>query len=66
MIDRLHRLYGFAQRPGRPAAATRAVNNFALQALVAAFAAGKAIADERSARAVAEVSAESINKRAAP
>jgi type II secretory pathway predicted ATPase ExeA len=37
----------------------RAVNNLALQALVAAFAADKAIVDERSARAaVAEVTAE--------
>ena len=37
----------------------RAVNNLALQALVAAFAADKAIVDQRSARAaVAEVTAE--------
>jgi type II secretory pathway predicted ATPase ExeA len=37
----------------------RAVNNLALQALVAAFAADKAIVDESSARvAVAEVTAE--------
>ena len=38
---------------------TRAVNNLALQALVAAFAADKAIVDESSTRAaVAEVTTE--------
>lgn len=63
-----------AQRPGRGRAGTevrravlplvprgtpRAINNLAIQALVAAFATGKAIVDESSARAaVTEVTAE--------